>query len=286
MNNLKKRVYSLLLLILLPFLHSCSTSYVYDNLGWLVHWYVDDYVELTSQQKKEFDRRFSQLQQWHKESELQEYQQWLEGIREQLLQRQLSSEEILVYVRSHRQKTLVFWDRLMTQAEPHLLQLLEQLSEKQRQNLIENIRQQMLKRYETRLTASRTLWEKDKVARMEKGLKPWIGSLSKDQKNRLNRWASSLHNVDKLNREFRLDWLARLIDLQPLPLSERRGKLAELVANPDHFRTPEHLQLLKENRELTDVAIAEVIALRSNRQNKTALAEIDQWLRRIKSSRG
>ncbi|MCW7554755.1 DUF6279 family lipoprotein [Endozoicomonas gorgoniicola] len=285
MNTLK-RVCGFFLLFLLPFLHSCSTSYVYDNLDWLVHWYVDDYVELTPRQKKEFDQRFSQLQRWHKENELQEYQQWLESIREQLLRRQLSPEEISVYVRSHRQKTLVFWDRLVTQAEPHLLQLLEQLSEKQRQNLIENIRRQMLKRYETRLTASRTEWEKDKVARMEKGLKPWIGSLSQDQKKRLNRWASSLHNVDKLNREFRLDWLTRLIDLQPLPLSERRGKLSELVANPERFRTPEHLQFLKENRELTDAAIAEVIALRSNRQNNTALAEIDQWLRRIKNSRG
>ena len=285
MNTLK-RVCVFFLLFLLPFLHSCSTSYVYDNLDWLVHWYVDDYVELTPRQKKEFDQRFSQLQRWHKENELQEYQQWLESIREQLLRRQLSPEEISVYVRSHRQKTRVFWDRLVTQAEPHLLQLLEQLSEKQRQNLIENIRRQMLKRYETRLTASRTEWEKDKVARMEKGLKRWIGSLSQDQKKRLNRWASSLHNVDKLNREFRLDWLARLIDLQPLPLSERRGKLSELVANPDRFRTPEHLESLKENRELTDAAIAEVIALRSNKQNNTALAEIDQWLRRIKSSRG
>ena len=285
MNTLKKRVYSLLLLFSLPFLHSCSTSYVYNNLGWLVHWYVDDYVELTSGQKKDFDKRFSQLQQWHKESELQEYQQWLEGIREQLSQPQLSRKDILVSVRSHRQKTMMFRDRLITQAEPHLLHLLEQLSEQQRQELSNNIRKQLLKRYEARLVMSRKEWEKDKIARMEKGLKPWIGSLNQNQKKTLKSWAGNLHNLEEQNREFRLNWLARLTELQALPLPQRHGRLAKLLANPDRFRKPDHLQRLMANRELTDAAIAEVIALRSNQQNKVALAEIKQWLQRIKSKR-
>ena len=284
MNTLK-RVCGFFLLFLLPFLHSCSTSYVYDNLDWLVHWYVDDYVELTPQQKKEFDQRFSQLQRWHKESELQAYQLWLEDIREGLLQDSLSDKELAVSVRSHREKTLYFWERLVVEAEPHLLQLLDQLSEEQRTELTQNIRQQLLKRYKDPQVLDRKVWEKDKIARMEKGLKPWVGNLNREQKNKLQEWAAGLHNLDQQNREFRLEWLSRLTALQALPMSQRRGKLAALVATPDRFRTVDHLQRLGENRERTDQAIAEVIALRSKQQTKVALSEIEQWLKRIKSTR-
>ncbi|AMO54910.1 hypothetical protein GZ77_25380 [Endozoicomonas montiporae] len=283
--NTIKRVCCLFLLMMLPFLPSCSTTYVYDNLDWLVHWYVDDYVTLTPTQKQDFDRRFSQLQQWHKNSELQEYQLWLESIRDQLMNKELSRHDILVSVRSHRMKSLTFWQRLVSEAEPHLLQLLDQLSDQQQQELTENIRKQLLKRYDRREALGRKGWERDKVARMEKGLKPWVGKLGREQKKLLMNWAVELHNLDQQNREFRLDWLARLTELRALPLSQRRGKFAMLVVNPDHFRTTDHLQKLDENRELTDRVIAEVIALLSQRQNKMALAEIEQWLQRIKSTR-
>ena len=279
------RVCYLFPLLLLPFLQSCSSSYVYDNLGWMVHWYVDDYVELTGEQKKAFDQHFSQLQEWHRKNELPDYQQWLEQVYAQLQQPDVSGEVIRGYVSEHRQKTLQFWARLVKEAEPHLLVLLDKLSERQQQALERNFRKQLLQRYEKKRAMSRRQWEKDKIAKMKKGLKPWVGSLTRAQEKRLQEWAQSLHNLDELNREFRLDWQSRLIKLQELTLPQRQGKLAELVSYPDRFRSRKHLALLDENRQLTGKAIAEILTLRNARQNKQALAEIKQWLQRISSAR-
>lgn len=283
--NTIKRVCSLLLLSLLPFLYSCSSSYVYDNLDWLVHWYVDDYVDLTPEQKKHFDKRFSQLQQWHRNNELIIYQQWLESVREQLLQSELTLDEARRHVQAHRQKTLVFWERLVEEAEPHLLVLLDQLSERQRKQLNSNIRQQMSERYKKKKAMGRQKWENEKIAQMKKGLKPWVGSLSNLQQQKLEVWAQSLHNVDALNHEFRTEWLSRLVELQKLPFNERRGQLAAVISSPDRFRSSEHLKLLEENRQLTEKAIAEVLVLRSRKQNQLVLSEIEQWLQRIKNAR-
>ena len=47
-----KRTVACLLLTLL--LGGCSTTFTYNQLDWLIPWYVDDYVDLSRDQKQEF----------------------------------------------------------------------------------------------------------------------------------------------------------------------------------------------------------------------------------------
>ena len=274
------------LVCLLSVLQGCSSIFGYDNLGMFVHWYVDDYVELTSDQKERFDEHFDQLHEWHRNSELKAYQQTLKSIQHQLKQPDQTYEEILKQVRTHRQDVMMYWMTLIETAEPHLLVLLDELSESQRRQLENNVRDKMLESIDKRLSMSREEWEAHRIARVKKSLSPWLGSLSEAQENIVTSWAASLHNQDKMNREFRLRWLSRLTELQALELADRKSKLAELLMYPDRLRTQNHVLLLDVNRAATEEMLAKVFSLRNQQQTRVALREVNAWLQRIESAEG
>ena len=54
-------------------LASCSNAFVYNQLDWLIPWYMGDYVNLTREQKKSFKEELEPLLQWHRNEELQNY---------------------------------------------------------------------------------------------------------------------------------------------------------------------------------------------------------------------
>ena len=68
----------LLLLGLLFCLSGCSsTTFLYNRLDTLIGWYALDYVSLSRDQRKDFDRRVDALLDWHRADELPEYVAWL-----------------------------------------------------------------------------------------------------------------------------------------------------------------------------------------------------------------
>ena len=62
-----------LLIAIIIFLGGCSTKFTYNNLDWLIHWYIDDYVSLSDNQEALFDKYFADWQSWHRSQELGKY---------------------------------------------------------------------------------------------------------------------------------------------------------------------------------------------------------------------
>ena len=54
-------------------LGGCSTKFAYNNIDWLIYWYIDDYIELTPKQEQAFDEKLSGWLEWHKQQELPQY---------------------------------------------------------------------------------------------------------------------------------------------------------------------------------------------------------------------
>ena len=285
MNKVHSVIRLLFILQLLPLLHSCSSSYVYDRLNWMVHWYVDDYVALDTNQKKSFNQRFDQFQEWHREQELKRYQQEFEELRAQLQKSELSRTEIGNNVAVYRDKTLGFWHSLVAEAEPHLLALAQELSPRQKQVLTRNIERDVRKRYSRKQGMNSSQWQAEQVRRLEKSLQPWFGSLTQEQDRKVRAWSAGLKNLDKKNFEVRLSVIAEVDALLQEPDKVGTGRLAQLISNPDLLRSQEHLQLVTENRLMTEQLITEMIATRTRQQEARMLDEIERWLNRITEAR-
>ena len=84
------------LVIVLSFLLSaCSSSFVYNNIDWLLYWYLGDYVDLSLDQKAVLDERIVAWQSWHRSTELEKYQAQLKEVRGKLASGALTEEQWL-----------------------------------------------------------------------------------------------------------------------------------------------------------------------------------------------
>ena len=54
----------------------CTMSFTYNHLDWLIPWYVDDYVDLSRQQRQVLQSQLGPVLQWHREEELEHYLEW------------------------------------------------------------------------------------------------------------------------------------------------------------------------------------------------------------------
>ncbi len=79
-----------LLIALVLVMTGCSTKFTYNNLTWLAYWYLDDYVELTSEQKKVIDQKLYDWQLWHRYQELPKYQAHLKQLQQDVAEQKLT----------------------------------------------------------------------------------------------------------------------------------------------------------------------------------------------------
>lgn len=153
-------------------LSGCGVKFAYNNLDLITPWYLDDYIELNSEQRQIFDQRLQQLHVWHRDQELPQYQQTLSDLHQHLYEAELDPQRIgsaILQFRGH-------WDTLIQQATPAIIELSRTLSDTQVSALfgeLEERNQKRLKRADTPAEHKR-----DSLELVEK----WMGQLTKQQR--------------------------------------------------------------------------------------------------------
>ena len=109
-----KGVMKIAVISVLIMLTACSTRLAYNNLDWLVLWYLDDYIELDTQQENLFDDQLNQILIWHRQQGLSGYRIQLLSFKRHILAGELTAEQ---------------WQKHLTQLRQHWLDLRFKFSE-------------------------------------------------------------------------------------------------------------------------------------------------------------
>ena len=119
----------LIFILMLSFtmLSACSSKFAYNNVDWLLYWYLDDYIELEKDQKQRFDQELDTWLVWHRGSELNAYKKQLEQIQQDILQGKTTQEQWL----SHFEHARSHWLRLRNTVTPELVAMAPLLSDSQ-----------------------------------------------------------------------------------------------------------------------------------------------------------
>ena len=278
MNVFFSRYRFLFLLIVIPLLSACSSVFLYRNLHWISLWYIDDYISLTADQKKIYTSKFNELQQWHREYELENYQLLLSGIQLQINSRTLSEKELGQAVNTHHQTIRGLWQKLAIKLSPYLHELSLKLSEPQKQELLSNLSKKNQSHYEKNQSLSREQWQQKKSRQLEKTITRWTGKLTEEQQALIQQWANNLHRQDKQYYQYRQQWLDELKIALSLPADPSRNRLTKLLAHRETFMPPKLRQQFMENQKQTEQLIVQVIATRSANQQKNIVQKLNHWL--------
>ena len=79
----------------------CALKFMYNQLDWLIPWYVDDYISFDPAQEVLFDARLEQYLRWHRQEQLPQYADFFESVADAMADR-LSAAEMESFERQAR----------------------------------------------------------------------------------------------------------------------------------------------------------------------------------------
>ncbi len=264
-----KYVRSLALLLGLSVIGGCSSTFLYNQLDWLIPWYVDDYVDLTREQKKGLKEQLRPLLRWHRQEELAQYRDILDGIEEDL-QRPVTGAD----VQSWADAMLGAWERIEERMLPIAFDLGAQLSDKQMAEFIGTLQERQVELEEEYLYRTEEEFTAESFESFEENLGDFLGRLSEEQELLLHTAASSLLRFDSAWLEERRAWLEQLeVLLQREPGWEQQVRLAK--DELERSRTPEYRQAYAHNQQIINDSIAAVLNVRTDKQSLRLQRDID-----------
>ncbi len=262
----------LTLSVLLLILSGCSSRFAYNNLDWLIYWYVDDYVELDRPQRVVFDGYVDQWLVWHRQQELDQYLQHLNDLRQQVAGGPLSQQQWL----QHFERGRGHWERLRDRVSPELVEIAVLLNDDQVESLFDEVADQ---REETEEEYN-DIKDEDRLDESRKNLQEqmerWIGRLSQLQKDIVSDYAPRIRPTfqDRLAYQRQLDAKARQLFDQRETLPDFQQQLLDILQNSSQYQS----QQLKENSDHNRVLFAHMSAVISQTLSDKQRRHIDKKL--------
>lgn len=241
MNNLR----AYLLLLASFFISSCSVSpTIYNNLDWIVYVYLDDYVDLNTNQKAFLDARIKKWHTWHRSSELEKYKVDLIALSEQLRKGPLDSDEWLAEIAKAKQHLF----RIRYEISPEAIEVVQQLTDNQVAELLVLWEKNDRDEIEVFNAKAADQELQDRENKTREFLEGYVGRLSRSQSEFVRDYATEAES------EFRQDmaYNARLRQSLKTIFSDRQGagfrvRLASLVNDPDRLKPPKLVDIRKRN---------------------------------------
>lgn len=250
-------------MFLVLFLSACSsTSFVYNRLNIILPWYLDDYVDLSREQKNSLDGLLTPFFRWHRQEELPQYVQVLSDI-EASLDQPLSLEVVAGIFTAFE----AAWNRLEDRSLEWLLKLGDELSDEQIDEFLAVLGEEQQEYEEKYLSRSDEEYLEESYENFTDGLGDYLGRLSSNQREILHRASAQLQRMDVLWLKERAAWLANLTQL----LQREPGwkqQMRDLKNNREDNAAPEYSAMYTHNLAIIEGAIAEVVDSRSEKQDK------------------
>ena len=261
--------------VALLLLSGCSSQFAYNNLDWLVHWYLDDYIDLNKPQKNAFDERFAQWHQWHREAELENYVSHLNDLKDLLLEGDISTETVseqFTRARGH-------WLRLREHIAPDVARLARLLSDEQVEAMFASLEENNVEDEAERRGKSKEELSERFKERFEEQLQDYFGRLTEQQKLIVAEYARQV--VPN-----RLEWLTYRRSVQSAAqelLMQREADTFEndfliLLTQPESYQHPQYIANLEHNRSVFSALVVEIYPTITEKQRKRLFRKIDSYI--------
>lgn len=256
----------------------CSTKFTYNNLDWLIHWYIDDYISLTNQQESLFDEHFANWQDWHRSNELARYVEQLKTLKTELQSEQLTAKQIS----DHLIKSRHHWERLRDHISPELAEMAAKLTDEQVLELYEELEEENqdiqdgLDEY-AELSEDKQI--KKRVEELSEGVSDYIGRLTDEQKTIIGQYAPAFGSTRASWLQYRKDFQSAAREL--IDKREQGGfkeAFIELMSHPNQFRSEAYIRLRDENTSTYSLMAEQLYKTLTDKQKRKLLNKIEDMI--------
>jgi len=267
----------IVLLLLVGLLAGCSNNFVYNQLDWLIPWYVDDYVDLSRDQKKLLKQQLEPVLSWHRGEELGRYIELIDRV-EADLRNPLEAASVAAWL----DEAVDAWNRIEERALPLAFAVGDELSAAQMQEFIDTLWRRQADLEEEFLPRSDEEYLAENYENFEDNLRDFLGRLTPEQEQTLRDAAAALIRFDGVWLAERRVWLEQLQNL----LQTRQPGWGEAVRTAlraqQQNHSAEYLQAYEHNQGVINSAVAEALNQRTEQQSRHLQQELDDLRRDLR----
>ena len=266
---------TILVLATLLLLGSCGIKTVYHNLDWVLSGMVNDYVDLTSEQETDVDKRIKLLLKWHQTTQLKLYAEDMRKIKQYTAAglSDANAEELFNTFMGR-------WNSLKQKVAPQMADLLLELNEKQIKDLfvtIDEKNQEMNEDFNDMTPAERIEKAQDKLV---ENFERWLGDLNDSQIAELKTWPAKFTPLHEERMQFRNKWQAALKEVLTSSMSEaeKRTRLVDIISRPEQFQSETYKQQLVGNTKQVKALILNFDPSVTAQQKKYLAERLDYFI--------
>lgn len=252
----------------------CGTKFVYNNMDWLLIEYLEDYVDLNSDQESLIEQRVALLSEWHRSEEIPNYVEHLDELMtldlKNLTAAQLNAQE---------EKLRAHTDRIVKRVAPDLAQLIHKLSDDQVDELMDNIRVRHSK-YKAKYSQLNEEEVRQVYAeRIAESMENWLGRLTKDQERLVEQWSNDLQITTSDWRDHQTNLRIRISQLlnQRSDLNATEREMNTLLVESESLYSPMLRSKIEHNRDVATRYIVEIATQASDKQIEHYRKELSDW---------
>ena len=252
------------LLVFSLVLAGCSANrFLYNRADTFVRWTIDDYVDLTSEQQKQFDADLDGLLDWHRRDELPLYREFILSSLDALEGGVTIDEAVLISEAIDEAA-----NRLQVKLVGLLLESAEGLTDGQIQDFLDELDGQQEEYAEERLIRDDIKYADDAAESLQGLAKRLLGRLKDDQKALIQSRSAELMRIDRLWHEDRSVWGAKLRTILESRLPGWQTEIRVLGDTRSEARMPAYVAGIEHNGDVILGLLVEVINGRTDRQDK------------------
>jgi hypothetical protein len=245
----------------------CSrVQFAYGQAERVIAWTLESYIPLDDRQSEALARQLTDFKQWHCRTQVGGYAAWLRQAGTELRE---GATPVQVQARFDNVR---FFGRVMAEeASPRLAVLARSLTDRQLDELARAMDKSNRKYRKEYVDVGYPEVAAERAARTRERLEFWAGSLTREQRQAVERWSASLEPSQADVLASRERWQKALRDALQTRRDDPerlRARLQELLAEPDRWYTPALQAKLEGNRARTIAMIAEVSSLMTEAQKR------------------
>jgi hypothetical protein len=267
-NRVELSMKKILIIVFFSFtlLPGCTSKFAYNNIDWLLYWYIDDYIDLDKDQKRVFDKKLDSWLTWHRRTELLEYKQHLQQIQEQLRAGALSAEQWT----THFDVAGEHWYRVRGKITTDLAALTERVSKRQINTLFDKLEEKNVKREEEVAELSAAERKTENIEDLQDRFKDWIGRLSVGQKNIIAAKVGELESnyVEWIVYRRNIQARARTLLLQQAENVNFETEFLALINQPETYQSQFFIDRSERNKLVYSNLLAQISEDLSTKQMK------------------
>lgn len=246
--SMKKFIFTICLFLVVA---GCGPRWIYPHLGWLIPFYVDDYISLNREQSSSLEKRLLRVLDWHCRTQLPVYAQSLRESAKDLEdpRHPISYERLQHYVNQF----IAYWRELLIQIGPEMADILATASDEQLAELFQNIEKRNKKFKSDYVDIPLESLKEKRKERITKDIEQGISRLTAEQKQAVSDWSDQITPLAADGLRYRESVLTEFKNL----LTKRRHApdfkeaFVALLVNFDQMRTRDYQQKIDFNTDLT-----------------------------------